>query len=65
MKIVLRGAVEIEGFAPTPYETAQWWKWILSIPLQSGISDSSQIYPFLCLACTGGGEDSSLCRYCF
>lgn len=68
MKIVLREAVEIEGFAPTPYETAQWWKWVLSIPrpanpLESGNSDISQIYPFLCLACTGGGSDTSRTLY--
>jgi hypothetical protein len=62
MKIILKGQNEIRGIAPSPVEAAKWWQWILSIarpynPLESGNTSQNQGLPFLCLACTGGGED--------
>jgi hypothetical protein len=46
---------------PHPYETAEWWRWILSYskannPLNG--ADVAQNLPFICLSCTGGGEDT-------
>jgi hypothetical protein len=59
-KIVLNNKSEIVGDRPEPYEVTKWWQWILSFdkynnPLE-GINVKQNL-PFLCLACTGGGED--------
>lgn len=42
-------------------ETAKWWQWILSFdktnnPLKG--ASVTQDLPFVCLSCTGGGEDT-------
>ena len=60
MKILLNDKSGSIGIRPEPYETANWWQWILSFdktnnPLNG--APANQNLPFLCLACTGGGED--------
>ena len=60
MKIVLNDKSVSIGSRPEPYETAKWWQWVLSFdkannPLNG--ANANQDLPFLCLACTGGGED--------
>jgi hypothetical protein len=60
LKILLSDTSRSIGIRPEPYETVKWWQWILSLdkgnnPLNG--ANANQNLPFLCLACTGGGED--------
>jgi hypothetical protein len=60
LKILLNDKSGSIGIRPEPYETAKWWQWILSFDKANNPLDgahTSQNLPFLCLACTGGGED--------
>ena len=60
MHIKIGGKPEMLGTRAEPFETSKWWQWILSFdksnnPLNG--SNVDQALPFVCLACTGGGED--------